>query len=318
MVRGSSQFRPAAPAVTLIEVADSGKAYLRKRRTAPDSMPRPANASRARSPPPLSLLAVPLVEVVEPLLLVVVVLVVSLDVLDVLGEAVVSPEVLGVDVLGEAEPLGWLIEPLLFELSGVEVLGVWFAEPVVPPEFGVEVLGVELGVWAGFDVSVVDGVCEGVCAGVELSVEDGVCVAGACEFVGCCDISGVLVLGVWFDGVCCCVCVVLCVVVVLEVSWASIIMLNVRTSAMINKAFFMLFSMVEKVMGPSEKLFQRCSAQSPSAPSSVDCSDALALKRVGCVEHGFRRKVSPYFCANARSFGAPGSSNQAESGVRRL
>jgi hypothetical protein len=90
-------------------------------------------------------------------------------------------------------------------------------------------------------VSVLDGVWVG---GVVVSVLDGVCVVGVeLGLVGVCVASGVLVLGdvvegvvVW-SGV-----VVLGLEVVLPEVCASITRLNVNTSAMINKTFFMLFS----------------------------------------------------------------------------
>jgi hypothetical protein len=124
------------PAVTLIGVVD--KAYLRKRRAAPERRLRPAKAARANSPPPLLLLLVLLVDEVEA--------VEALLSLLVLGEA--DPLVLGEAVEFEVSPLelvlplGWLMLP---EFSGVVVLlGVWLVEPVVPPvvELVPEVLGV--------------------------------------------------------------------------------------------------------------------------------------------------------------------------------
>jgi hypothetical protein len=64
---------------------------------------------------------------------------------------------------------------------------------------------------------------------------------------------------------------------------ASIIRLNVKTSATINKAFFMLFSNSFKSMGPSEKLFREALLRaSPSAPSSAIEWDARAMRGVGC------------------------------------
>jgi hypothetical protein len=87
-------------AVTLIGVVD--KAYLRKRRAAPESRLRPAKAARANSPPPLLLLLVFVllvdeVEAVEALLSV------------VLGDA--EPLVLGEAVEFEVSPLE-LVLPL--------------------------------------------------------------------------------------------------------------------------------------------------------------------------------------------------------------
>ncbi len=130
-----------------MEVADNF-VYLRKRRTAPESMPRPANAIRASSPPPLSLLPL-LFEVLLVLVLEVleVLLFASLEELDVLGEAEVSPLVL-------AEPLGWLMLPLLLlglELFVSEELGVWLAEPVAPPVVELELPEV-LGVCEGLEL----------------------------------------------------------------------------------------------------------------------------------------------------------------------
>jgi hypothetical protein len=159
-----------------------------------------------------------------------------------LGLAEVSPLVL---VLGEllvelALPLGALMLPPLFGLLesefGVLLLGVWFVVPEAPPV--VEVEEPVLGVWAGLDVSVEDGVCVVV---DDVDVElDGVCVV--CVVVeledggDCVSVLGVVdwvsVLGV----------VELPVVAVLPDVWASIMTLNVNTSATINKAFFMLVS----------------------------------------------------------------------------
>lgn len=84
------------------------------------------------------------------------------------------------------------------------------------------------GVWAGVVVSVLEGACV---VGVELGLV-GVCVASGLLVLGD-DVDGV-VLWSWV--------VVLGLDVVLPEVCASITRLNVSTSAMINKTFFMLFS----------------------------------------------------------------------------
>jgi hypothetical protein len=107
-------------------------------------------------------------------------------------------------------------------------------------------------------------------------------VVGVVELDGVCVVSvlllelgedgiafGSVVDGVWVEVL------GLVVVDVLPDVCASIIMLNVNTSATINKAFFMLFSNSSKSMGPSEKLFRDALLRaSPSAPSSAIVYDA--------------------------------------------
>jgi hypothetical protein len=87
-------------------------------------------------------------------------------------------------------------------------------------------------------------VLDGVWAGVVVSVLEGTCVVGVeLGLVGVCVASGLLVLGEVVEGVVLWSwVVVLGLDVVLPEVCASITRLNVNTSAMINKTFFMLFS----------------------------------------------------------------------------
>ena len=122
--------------------------------------------------------------------------------LEVLPAAEASPLVEPL-VLGEAEepdvsplvlalPLGVLMLPL--ELP-VEELGVWLVEPAAPPVVELEPELEVLGVCAGFEVSVLEGVdVLGDCVVDELEL-DGVCVVSVL-LLGIDDDDGLLVLGV--------------------------------------------------------------------------------------------------------------------------
>ena len=104
-----------------------------------------------------------------------------------------------------------------------------------------------------------------------MSVLEGDCVLGVeLGLVGVC-VSGLLLLGEAVDGVVLWSgVVVLGLDVVLPEVCASIIMLNVNTSAMINKTFFMLFSQFFiKSMGPFGEAIQRGSAPSISVRTFI-------------------------------------------------
>jgi hypothetical protein len=114
-------------------------------------------------------------------------------------------------------------------------------------------------------------VLEGVWAGVVVSVLEGVCVVGVeLGLVGVWDASGLLVLGEDVDGVVLWSgVVVLGLDVVLPEVCASITRLNVSTSAMINKTFFMLFSNFHQVDGAFGEAIQRSSAPSISVRTFI-------------------------------------------------